>query len=356
MRVGLLLSLSGPAADFGTSERNGATVVLDQLNADGGVDGRTIEYVIADDKSDPTEATKQFRKLVTEEEVSVVIGPTVSASTLAIGSLAQSSEVPLLALNGTIAVTSKDNDFYPWIFRGAPSDLITAEKMFDQVVSEGHRRIAIYAEETGYGDDVLKYLESLVEEAKGEGVEIVVTTRSAADATDLSAQATKIRQADPDVVLVLANPPALGAALVRAIRQGSDVPVWGPMGLAQNTFLEAAGPAGEGLHAMALANWDNPSESEAELAELLEAEGFEPASFEVAGSNGAQAIEAALKKIGDGEVTGSSMRDALETICDVPTYSYGDGLCYSKDNHDGFGTDAVRMVVVEGGAFVDYRP
>lgn len=237
---------------------------------------------------------------------------------------------------------------------GPPSDLITAKVMFDQVISEGHRKIAVFAEETGYGDSTLEYLEELI--AAQDGAELATVARAAVADTDFSAQATKIRKADPDVVLLVTSIPTLGSGITRSLRQsGSEVALWGPIGLAQEAFITGAGSAAEGVHMVAMNDWNNPSEDEQQLAALLEAAGEKGTSYEVAGSNGAQAIEAAAATI-EGEITGEKLRDALENVCGLDTYAIGEGVCYTEDDHDGYGEDSLTMLVVQDGAFTTYQP
>ncbi|MCW2794410.1 MAG: amino acid/amide transporter substrate-binding protein family [Nocardioides sp.] len=353
LRVGLLFSLTGPAAPFGISERNGARVVLDDINANGGINGQQIVIVEADDKTDPTEAAQQARKLITQDKVDVIIGTTAGGNTLAYAPIAAGLKTPILATNGAIGVTDKANDFWPWIFRSAPSDLITIKAMFDQVMSEGKSRIGIFAEQTAYGDASVKYLEELAAE---EGVEIVDSASAAVTDTDFSAQATRLRNADPDVVLLVTGATALGVGITRAIRQGgSDVAIWGGIGLAQQGFIDGAADAAEGVHMLAMNDWNNPSDDEKELLALLEAAGETGTSYEAAGANGAQVVAAGAEKV-EGEITGEKLRDAMTTVCDLNTYAIGESVCYTEDERDGMGTDALTMLVVEDGAFATYTP
>lgn len=353
LRVGLLFSLTGPAAPFGISERNGARVVLDDINANGGINGKQIEIFEADDKTDPTEAAQQARKLITQDKVDVIIGTTAGGNTLAYAPIAASLKTPILATNGAIDVTSKENDFWPWIFRSAPSDLITMEAMFSQVIDEGHERIGIFSEQTAYGDASVELVEELAAEA---GVEIVDIASAAVTDTDFSAQATRLRNADPEVVLLITGATALGVGITRAIRQGgSDVPLWGGIGLAQQGFIDGAGEAAEGVHMLAMNDWNNPSDDEKELLALLEAAGEEGTSYEAAGANGAQVVVAGAEKV-EGEITGEKLRDAMTTVCGLDTYAIGEEVCYTEDERDGMGTDALTMLVVKDGEFATYTP
>ncbi|WGX96089.1 ABC transporter substrate-binding protein [Nocardioides sp. L-11A] len=353
LRVGLLFSLTGPAAPYGISERNGARVVLDDINADGGINGKKIEIFEADDKTDPTTAAQEARKLITQDKVDVIIGTTAGGNTLAYAPIAAGLKTPILATNGTISVTDKANDFWPWIFRSAPSDLVTMQAMLDQVVAEGKTKVGIFAEQSAYGDSSVAYIE---EQADDLGLDLVGTTSAAVTDTDFTAQATKLRNADPDVVLLVTGATALGVGIARAVRQGgSDVDLWGGIGLAQQGFIDGAGEAAEGVHMVAMNNWNNPSEDEKRLKDLLEAAGYDATSYEAAGANGAQVVAAGAEKI-DGEITGEKLRDAMENVCDLDTYAIGASVCYTKDERDGMGTDALALLVVEDGAFATYQP
>ena len=92
-----------------------------------------------------------------------------------------------------------------------------------------------------------------------------------------------------------------------------------------------------------------------QLAALLEKNGYTGTSFESAGSNAAQAVIAAAETLDDG-YSGDKIRDALEGLCGLDTYGLGEEVCYSKDSHDGYGTDALTMLVVTHGKFATYTP
>jgi branched-chain amino acid transport system substrate-binding protein len=143
---------------------------------------------------------------------------------------------------------------------------------------------------------------------------------------------------------------ALGASFNKAARQvGLSVPLYGNAGLAQKSFIDAMGDSGNGVRVLSIGNLSyEPIPPETKLVELLKARGKTPQGWgELVGSNGLMAIVAAAKTV-KGDITGPSMRDALETICGFPTYARGKA-CFSKEVHDGWGEDALVITEVDHG-------
>jgi branched-chain amino acid transport system substrate-binding protein len=118
VKIGVVLSLSGPAAVFGLPERN-AIMAIDKEIAAAGVKGRKLELVFFDDKTNPTEAARGVTQLINDEKVVAIIGPGTGGTILAAGPIAERLKVPLLGPAGTVAITAKSNSFAPWVFRMA---------------------------------------------------------------------------------------------------------------------------------------------------------------------------------------------------------------------------------------------
>lgn len=352
IRVGLLLSVSGPAAPFGIPERDAAEMLVKKINAEGGVNGRKIELAIYDDATNPTEAARGATQLILKDKVVAILGSTTGSATLAAAPVAMRYEVPMLAPNGTLSVTSKENKFYPWVFRTLTGDLTNTEVLVLRAVANGAKRVGIFYQEDAYGKNTADYMQEV---AKKRGLEITGVAAAPLNATDLAPQATRIRNANPEVVLVQASAPALGAAFVRAAKQiDMKAQLWAPVGLGQKAFIDAAGPAGEGVKLVVLANWDDPSPQLTQLGQLLKAAGKQPQGFgELISANGILAIVEAAKKI-KGNVTGKALRDSLETLCGLKSYTAGTA-CYSPDNHDGWSPEFLTTVEIRNGKFQTIR-
>jgi branched-chain amino acid transport system substrate-binding protein len=348
LKIGLLLSVSGAGAVYGIPERDAVQVVVDDINKKGGVNGRKIELFVYDEATNPTESARGIVELIQREKVAAVIGSSMGSGTLAAGPSAARFEVPILAPNGTISVTSKDHPFHPWIFRTMTNDTLNTKVMFDRATAKGAKKIAIFHQEDAYGKETADYIQRL---AKEKGVEVVAVASAPLKAIDVVAQATRLRNSEPDVVLMQVAPVGLAAGFLRAAKQvGLKPTIWGPMALGYQTFLDTAKDAAEGMNLVLIANWDDPTPGLKELGDMMRAAGKKPEGFaELLTTNGLFPIIEAAKTI-DGPLTGAKMRDAVEKVCGVKTYSQGK-VCYSKDNHDGWGPDLLVTVTVKDGKF-----
>lgn len=352
LRIGLLLSLTGPAAPFGIPERDAVEVLAKKMNDEGGINGRKIELSIYDDATNPTESARGATQLIQQNKVVAIIGSTTGSGTLAAAPVAMRYEVPMVAPNGTLAVTLKENKFYPWVFRSLSGDLTNTAVMFERAIAGGAKKVGLFYQEDAYGKNTADYIAEL---AKKANVELVETATAPLKALDMTSQATKIRNAKPDVVLIQASAPTLGAAFVRAARQvGLEAPLWAPLGLGQKSFIDASGEAGNGVRIVLLANWDDPGAGLQELGKLLNAAGKPPQGFgEVIGSNALFAITEAVKTI-KGDVTGRGIRDAIEKLCGIKTYSEGK-MCFSPDTHDGWTSELLVSAEMRDGKFKNLK-
>jgi branched-chain amino acid transport system substrate-binding protein len=354
IKIGGIYSLSGPAAPFGVPERDIVEALAKKVNKEGGVKGSQVEVVFCDDQTNPTEAARCATKLIRQDGVVAIVGSTIGTGTLALMPIAMANKVPVLAPVGTIPVTSKDNAFWPWVFRTAPTDtLIIGAIMERGVFKQGRKRVAVMYQEDAYGEAGMKQATAL---SKAKNLEVVASVAAPLNAIDLTAAATNIRNANPDVVLLQTSAPALGAAFVRAAKQvGLKAPIIGSGSLNQRPFIDAAGPAGEGIQVVSMGNWDDPSEKQKALGKVIVEAGKTPKGYgEIIGSTGFLAVIEAMNRV-DGAATGPKIRDALETICNYEK-TYIDGkLCYSKDQHEGVFEDSLITVEIRNGKFVTVK-
>jgi branched-chain amino acid transport system substrate-binding protein len=347
VKIGVVLSLSGPAAVFGLPERDSITAIDKEF---GGVaDGRKLNLVWCDDKTSPTEAARCVTQLANDDKVAAIIGPGTGGGILAAGPVAQRLQIPLLGPAGTVAITDKKNAFYPWVFRVAINDMVGIEQTLRTAVKNGAKKIAVIYQEDAYGKFGSDYTQKLSKEL---GFTVVETLGVPYTATDLTPQVTKFRNAGADAVFMQMSVSSLGAAFLKAVNEvGLKVPLYANSGLAQKSFIDAAGPLGQGVRVLSIGNLPyDPSPNEQKLVAILQKGGYKPQGWgEIVAANGYMTAVAALKKIAD-PVTGKKMRDTIETLCGFDTLSMGKP-CYSKDNHDGWGADAVTVTTIRDGKF-----
>lgn len=349
IKVGMVASITGPAATFGVAEANGARAVVGDINRSGGIDGRKVELVEFDDKTDPTEAARGASELVTRDEVVAIIGPTTGSSTLALAPIASQAKVPFFSGAGTAALADRNADFYPWSFLSVPNDKVVVPAIFERIVERGHRRIGIFFQEDAFGDFGVEAFKAL---ARQSGKAEIVSDRGAPlTATNVNAQATALRNSDVDAVIMQISSAQLGSAFVRAARQvGLDAELYGQTGLAQPAFLQIAGPAANGTHFLVAIDPKNLTAEQQRLYDLLEDEGIEPTGGfgELVYASAMRKLAAALKESG-GE-GGEALQSALNGDSKAESY-WRVPVSFSEDDHDGLSADAFEWAVATDGAF-----
>lgn len=341
LRIGMIVSLTGPAAPFGIPERDTVTYLVEQANKNGGVDGHKVMLFVEDDQSSPTVAAKIARVMVLQRNVDVIIGPTTGSMSFAVGPIAARYKVPFLAPQGTVTVTDKDTGFYDWIFRSSFTDKGAIPDTIDYMKKEGYKRVALFFQRDAYGQMAKKLLTKLVGR-QASGIEFVAVTSAPLGASNLSVQATKLMAANPDVILVWSDSVAAGASLVRALqRRNATAPIIVSGGMTMQAFIDAAGGGGaEGVVSVGGVGWDKPTPQQ---AKFIEGYGQPKGFSEALAGTGFLAIKYATQNI-EGEITGPKMRDALEHICPFPSLIGSHG-CYSPDDHDGDMRGATLKVI-----------
>ncbi|MGO4384736.1 ABC transporter substrate-binding protein [Specibacter sp. RAF43] len=351
IKIGAVLSLTGPAAAFGIPERNAAQVAVDKVNAEGGIKGRQLELVVADDKTNPTEAARAAQRLISSQGVVAIVGSSTGSGTLAMAPVAAQNKVPVLAPNGTIGVTDPAQSFFPWVFRTSVSDTVTIPALLERAKKDGHRKIAVFYQEDALGRFSAELLQKM--DAKDDQFEIVSAAAVPLEATDVSAQATKIREAKPDAVILPLSSVGVGGSFLRTTHElGLNVPMYGALAVAQDAIIKNAGE--EASKRLIVANMINPSAPTVEqqkLYDLIRKAGNEPAGgfADLFGANSIAVAAAALKEAST--VSGEGLRDALENGKEYVAWAI-QPYRYSADNHDGLASNALVWTTVDRGKFV----
>src|SRR5665647_986692 len=142
INIGAVLDISGPSSSLGIPERDTLQMLTDQLNANGGINGRKIKLIILDNKSDETESVLAAKKLIDTEKVVAIIGSSASGTSLAMVDTVQKEGVPLISLatNSKIVEPVADRK---WVFKMAQSDAIVAKNMIKYAQSKGAQKLAM---------------------------------------------------------------------------------------------------------------------------------------------------------------------------------------------------------------------
>lgn len=354
-KIGCILSLSGAGSPIGIPEKNTLELLADEINSSGGIDGAKIELIIEDDQTDPAKATQAARKLIEQDKVVAIIGSSVSPCSLAIKEVVNQAEIPLMCLSAANAITATD---YRWVFRTAPRDAVAVETLLSYIRDEGkYKKIAILHDSNPFGQSGADEIKARADEF---GIEIVAVEKYETNAPDLTAQITKIKQANPEAIIVWGtNPgPAIAAKTIKQL--GMNVQYFGSHGIANKKFIELAGDAANGVifPAGKVLVPDQLDESDPVkklalnfFAKYEEKYKEKPNTFSAHAYDSLKILVDALKKAGTTDP--QKLRDAIENTKD---YVGLDGdFSYSPDDHDGIGVDDMVIVKIENGEWKKVR-
>jgi branched-chain amino acid transport system substrate-binding protein len=345
LKVGVLIALSGPAAAYGAEERRAVEAVFKQVNAQGGIKGRMVELVVRDTKTNPTEAARLANQVIADDKVIAIIGATTGSETLAFADAAMRAQVPVFPMVGTPSVTDPEKPYSKWVYRMSVPLTTDLPASFNRMVKDGKKRMAVFSEEDAYGQQGSAMAVELAK--KHGGVEVVENISAPKTATDLTTQATKIRNAKPDAVLLVTASTGSGGAFLRKLQQvGLNVPVYGMAGIVQKQIMTSAGSAADMLIAPALVNPDEPGPLK-ELFALMKDNGGVDGFGAVLGANAAAGVVEALRS---GAANGAQLRDAMEKIGTIKGYAAGP-IRYSATDHDSWGPETLFFVTVRDGKF-----
>lgn len=356
IRIGVFCPFTGGSADMGISMRNGIRMAIDEINdMAGGVNGKKIELVEVDDQANPEVGKKVVGEMLAKEKVVAVLGVCNTGVGLATIDLFQNAKIPLIVPVSTGTPLTKKFADMPenWIFRVSPRDEIQAPFVVADALKRGFRKVALFADTSGYGEAGKNDVEKALAEAKLKPVSV---QRFAVGVKDLGEQAKAARAAGADVVISY-TVGAEAAVLAKAIRaQKWDVQIIGSWPLSWRNFIDGAGSAGEGaLVAVSFVQQASFQRRNAFItgyqqkynttvipAPMAAAQGYDAALLlfyalhQAQGSEPAR-IKAALENL-NRQVAG------VITTYDKP---------FSKTDHDALTANMLVMGIVRGGA-VDY--
>ena len=244
IKIGGNLEMTGGSASYGKSAQNGIKLAIDAANANGGVLGKKIEFVVADNKSEAAEATNAMQKLIAQDKVVAVIGPNLSSASIAATSINTSAKVLAITPMGTNpnVTVDKDGKTKDFMFRACFIDpfqgTVMATFAKDKVNA---KNVAILVDNSS---DYAKGLAQFFKEAftKGGG-KIVAEESYLQKDTDFKATLTKIKASNPDMIYVPGYYQEVGMIVKQAREMGLNVPMAGGDGWDSAKLPEIAGKA-----------------------------------------------------------------------------------------------------------------
>ncbi|MDX9668102.1 MULTISPECIES: ABC transporter substrate-binding protein [unclassified Pseudomonas] len=344
LSIGIILSTTGPGASLGIPERNTVQLLPKQIA------GQTVNYIVLDDGSDSTAATKNARKLVSENAVDLLIGSTTVPTSSAVAQVAKESSTAQIALAPYVPPNNENR----WIFTIAQTNTLMAKALIEHMQHNGVKTLGYIGFNDVWGEDWFKALGEL---APAAGITLVRDERFNRTDSSVSGQALKVIGTRPDAVLIGAAgaPAALPHTELR--RLGYKGAIYHTHGAANSAFLRIGGKALDGaiLPVGPVVVWDklpanHPSKAIAsQYAQSYEAQ-FGPNSLSPFGAylyDAMRLVEAAVPGALQAAQPGSpefrqSLRDQLEKTDNVA----GTHGVYNLSPTDHFGHDERARALV----------
>jgi branched-chain amino acid transport system substrate-binding protein len=354
-KVGAILSLTGSYAALGASEKNALDLEVKRINDAGGINGKQLDLIIADDGTDEAKAVAAASKLIGQDNVVAILGATGTGPSMAIRSEVDRAGIPQISMAGGTAITAT---FDPLVFQTPWSNTIVVPFVLDKMVADGHKKIALISDSGGYGKDGHGVI---VADAAKKGIEIVSDQTFNPGDTDFSAQLTKIKSSGAQAAL-LWTAGKEGASIVKSAGElGVGMPWYGGSGQAKIEFVQGAGPAAEGFifgtgKSLVPSNWGAGTDEYTVVSGFADrykaAYGQAPDIFAGHAYDALAILGDSLKRTG-GDASPGALRNAVEGTSKL--VGFGGAFTFSPTDHNGLTADDLALYKVNSGAWAPLK-
>ena len=349
IRIGSVLSITGPASFLGDPEDKTLRMYVDRINAEGGVNGEQLELIVYDSEGDANKARTLATRLIEDDEIVAMVGGSTTGTTMAMAPLFEDAEIPFISLAGGIVIIEPVN---PFVFKTPHTDRMACEKVFEDMQARGLSRVGLISGTGGFGKSMRGQCLNV---AEAYGIEIVADETYGPRDTDMTPQLTNIRNAEG--LQAVLNPGfGQGPAIVTKnfAQLGIEVPLYQSHGVASKSFIELAGAAAEGVRLPAsallvanqLADDDPQKQVVVDYKTAFEAEWNRPVStFGGHAYDGLMILVDAMRRAGSADPV--AIRDAIEETTGF--MGTAGEVNMSPDDHMGLDLTAFRMLEIRDG-------
>ena len=237
INIGVVLSLTGPAASLGIPENDTLKLWPATMN------GEKIVITVINDNSDPTAAATAARKLITESKVDVLIGSSVTPPSLSMVEVAGESKVALLSLAGGGAIVEPQEGNRKWAFKFSPTETFSTDLIVEHALKTNVKSVGVIGLSNAYGEGFVKNFERI---ATARGLRIVASERYATTDASVVGQIVKLLAAKPDAIYIAASGTPGALPQIELANRGWKGPTYQTQGVANNDYLRVGGKALEG--------------------------------------------------------------------------------------------------------------
>ena len=345
IKIGGLFAVTGPPAFLGEPERNTAKMVVDSINRAGGIKGQKLELIVYDTAGDATKAVQMATKLIKDDKVVAIIGPSTTGETMAVIPVVEKERIPLISC----AAGSKITDpVKPYVFKTAQNDGLAVAKIFEHLQKQKQNRVAILTVSDGFGASGREQLKAL---APKFGIQLLLDDTYGPKDTDMTSQLTKVRASQAQVLIVWGTNPGPAVIAKNARQLGLKLPLYMSHGVSSKKFIELAGDAAEGIRLPSgkVIVADVLPKQDPQKSSLMAFVKEYQRQYRVEGDHfGGHAWDGVMllrNAIARGAVTSEAIREELEKTRDF--HGIGGTFNFSAADHAGLTKDAFVMVEIK---------
>ena len=357
VKIGSVLSMTGPASFLGDPEDKTLKIYVDKINAAGGVDGKKIELVVYDDGGDANKARTFATRLIEDDKVVAMVGGSTTGTTMAMIPVFEEAQIPFISFAGAVEIIDPVRKF---VFKTPHTDKMACEKIFENIKQRNFTKIAMISGTDGFGASMRA---QCVKVAPTYDVQIVAEETYGPRDSDMTAQLTKIKNT-PGIQAVVNPGFGQGPAIVTrnyAQLGMSATPLYQSHGVASKSFIELAGAAAEGvrLPAAALLVGDKLPDNDPQKKVVVDYKTtYETTTKQPVSTFGGHAYDGLSILIAAMDRANSSdpkkVRDEIENTKEF--VGTGGIVTMSPTDHLGLDLSAFRMLEVKGGDWVLVQP
>jgi branched-chain amino acid transport system substrate-binding protein len=350
IKIGSVLSITGPASFLGDPEDKTLKLYVDKINAAGGVAGKKIELIVYDDGGDANKARTFATRLLEDDRVVAMVGGSTTGTTMAMIPVFEEAKVPFISLAGGIEVVDPVRKY---VFKTPHTDKMACEKIFENLKLRGFTRVAMISGTDGFGASMRG---QCLKVAANYGIQITADETYGPRDTDMTAQLTKIKNTAG--IQAVVNPGfGQGPAIVtRNFAQlgMSATPLYESHGVASKSFIDLAGPAADGvrLPAAALLIGDKLPEGDPQKKVVVDyKQTYEASAKQPVSTFGGHAYDGLYIMVDAMKRANSTDSDTLRDEIEKTKGFVGTGgiVTMSPTDHLGLDLSAFRMLEIKGG-------
>ncbi|HHT85899.1 MAG TPA: ABC transporter substrate-binding protein [Firmicutes bacterium] len=310
IKIGMVGPLTGDYATYGQSVRNGVQTAIDEINAEGGVNGFTLQLIAEDSKGESTEAANAVQKLIDQDKVTAIVGAVLSGETATVAPIAQDSGVLMVTPSSTAPGLTDTGDY---IFRNVITDDVQARQLAEYVVSElGLKKFAVLYANNDYGVALKDNFTAKVEEL---GASVVGVESYLDGDEDFRAQLTKIGN-EVDALYIAGYYTEAAKIAQQARRQGIEARLLGADGFYSGKLVELGGDAVEGaLFTAGFYSGDSSENVQAFVSTYKQKYSEEPDMFAANAYDTMKIVAQALEKAGNDR---AALKAEMANVKDFP--------------------------------------